>query len=162
MTKKTLHTDLESGFKIPDNYFNEFESDLLLELRLKDQVSKSGFELPEDYLDNLKIDIEKPESKSKVISLFNRKTLLYAASIAAITILVISIPEFNTTHNFATIDDDSMESYMLINDYDAYELGDLIIDSSAFEDAILKETITDASLEDYMYNNAELEDINIE
>lgn len=161
MTKKKLH-NVKSGFKTPDNYFNQFEVNLLSEIGLKERVSKTGFNIPDGYLDTFKVEINEPTSKTKVISLFNRKTLWYAASVAAITILLITIPNFKITDSFAAIDTESMESYMLTNDYDAYELSELFIDTNAFEEAILEESITDASLEDYLYNNAELEDINIE
>lgn len=161
MTKKKLH-NIKSGFKTPDNYFNQFEDNLLSEIRLKEQVSKTGFEVPDGYLDMFKVEINEPVPQSKVISLFSRKTIWYAASVAAVAILLINIPSFKTTDNFVAIDTESIESYMLDTDYDAYELGDLIIDPSAFEDAILEESITDASLEDYFYDNVELEDFNIE
>lgn len=161
MTKNKSH-NMKSGFKTPDNYFNQFEDNLLSEISLKERVSKTGFNIPDGYFETFKVEIKEPASKTKVISLFSRKTMWYAASVAAITVLLVNIPNFKTTDNFAAIGTESMESYMLTNDYDAYELSELFIDTNAFEEAILEESITDASLEDYLYNNAELEDINIE
>lgn len=161
MTKNKLH-NMKSGFKVPDNYFNQLEENLLSEISLKEHVSETGFNIPDGYFEMFKVEINEPASKTKVISLFSRKTMWYAASVAAIVILLINIPDFKATDNFAAIDTESMESYMLTNDYDAYELSELFIETKGFEAAILEESITDASLEDYLYDNAELEDINIE
>lgn len=162
MTKRKLH-NIESGFKTPDNYFNQFEDNLLREIKLKERVSNSGHKVPTGYFENFEVTIDKQNpTETKVISLFSRKTLLYAASIAAIAILIINIPAFKTTQNFASLDVESMETYMLDNDYSAYDLSDLITDSEAFEESILDEALINISLEDYFYENIELEDFNIE
>lgn len=163
MKKQKLHKDIKSGFKTPDNYFNTFEEQLLSELKLKEHVSKSGFNEPNGYLDNFKVELSKVQtSKPKVISLLNKKTILYAASIAAIFVLLLTIPSNEKEVNFASLDSESIENYLLISDFESSELNDLITNTTAFESKILEETLSDITLEDYLYNNSELEDFNLE
>jgi hypothetical protein len=52
MTKNSLK-NMETGFKVPKDYFENFEDRLLSELKLKETASPSGFKLPEDYFDSL-------------------------------------------------------------------------------------------------------------
>lgn len=166
MKNSKLHTIKESGFKTPDNYFQSFEESLLSEISLKEKSKSSGFSVPKNYFDTFemsKIDsvsIEKKETK--VIPLFSKKRWLYAASVAAIAILLISLPDFNQSVSFSSLDNESIENYILSNDYESSTLNNLITDPSAFEDAIYNEALSDVSLESYLYNNSELEDLNLE
>lgn len=163
MKKLKLHNDIKSGFKTPENYFNSFEEQLLSELKLKEQVSNSGFNEPKDYFNNFKVDLsEVKPSEPKVIPLFNNKTMLYVASIAAAFILLLTIPSNNNELNFASLDNDTIEDYLLISDFESSELNDLITNTTAFEDKILEETLNNIPLEDYLYNNSELDDFNLE
>ena len=163
MKKLKLHNDIKSGFKTPENYFNTFEEQLLSELKLKEQVSNSGFNEPKDYFNNFKVDLsEVKPSEPKVIPLFNKKTMLFVTSIAAAFILLLTIPSNNNELNFASLDNDTIEDYLLISDFESSELNDLITNTTAFEDKILEETLNNIPLEDYLYNNSELDDFNLE
>ncbi|UPS91490.1 MULTISPECIES: hypothetical protein [unclassified Bizionia] len=163
MKNSKLHTIKKTGFKTPDNYFKNFEETLLSEIALKEQSKASGFKVPENYFETFqvpKLDIVSEEkTETKVIPLFSKKTWLYAASIAAIAILVISLPDFNKPVSFSSLDNESIEDYILSNDYESSTLNNLIIDPSAFEDAIYTDALSDVSLESYLYNNSELEDL---
>lgn len=163
MKRQKLYKDIKSGFKTPDNYFNTFEDQLLSELNLKERVSKSGFKEPNDYLNNFEVDLSEVQtSKPKVISLLHKKTMLYAASIAAAFVLLLIIPRTEKEANFASLDSETIENYLLISDFESTELNDLITNTTAFESKILDETLSDIPLEDYLYNNSELEDFNLE
>lgn len=163
MKNNNLHTIKESGFKTPDNYFQNFEEALLSEISLKEKSKSSGFSVPKNYFETFDVSImdtvvtEKKETK--VIPLFSRKNWIYAASIAAITVLVITMPDFNKSVSFSSLDNESIENYILTNDYESSTLNNLITDPAAFEDAIYNEALSDVSLESYLYNNVDLEDL---
>lgn len=163
MKNTKLYINKNSGFKTPDNYFKDFEETLLHEITLKEKSKSSGFLVPDNYFETFKVSeldiVSNKKKTSKVISLFSKKNWLYAASIAAIAILIISLPDFNKSVNFSSLDNESIENYILSNDYESYTLNNLIIDPSAFEDAIYNEALSDISLENYLYNNSDLEDL---
>lgn len=166
MKNLNKHNISDTGFKTPDGYFNSFEEKLLLELKLKEKVNTPGFNVPENYFADFKVSTSidnKPKSEPKVISLFRNQKWLIAASIAAIFIVLVSMPTGqNNSLGFASLDSDSIESYLLTNDFDSAELNNLITNPSDFETSILEETLNDVPLEDYLYNNMELEDLNLE
>ncbi|WP_250434451.1 hypothetical protein [Hanstruepera flava] len=162
MTKNKLHNVKASGFKTPDDYFNQFEDNLLLELQLKENVSNSGFKAPEGYLNAFKVNVTPIESETKVIPLFNKKTILYVASIAAVFLMLLIIPTSKNNINFASLDSETLENYLLTSDFESVELSHLITNTSTFENSILEETLSDVNLEDYLYNNTELEDLDFD
>ncbi|EGV44039.1 hypothetical protein BZARG_1470 [Bizionia argentinensis JUB59] len=164
MKNRKLHTNKESGFKTPDSYFKDFEETLLSELVLKEKCKTSGFNVPDDYFKNFETSnrdtVLEEKKETKVIPLFSKKTTWYAASAAAIAILLISLPDFKESVSFSSLDNDSIENYILSNDYEASDFNNLITDPSAFENAIYNETLSDVSLESYLYYNSDLEDLN--
>lgn len=165
MKKHLLHNINKPGFKVPDNYFNNLEETLLSEIALKKSIPSTGFKTPDNYFENFKvhgIDTLSKKSNPKVISIFRKNPWLYVASAAALIVLLFNIATVNKPVNFASLDNESIENYILINDFETIELNNLIINPTAFENTILKEALSDASLEDYLYDNAELEDFNIE
>ena len=164
MKKIDLHNIRNTGFKTPDNYFNSFEENLLTELKLKEQVSNTGMKAPSGYFENFKITVpvnKTTKSESKVISLFRNQKWLVAASVAAVFVLFIFLPkEQSNALDFASLENESIENYILTNDFESVELNNLITNTEAFENAIMEEALSDVSLEDYLYDNAELEDFN--
>jgi len=86
MTKNNLHNIKETGFKAPKDYFDNLEDSILSEIKLKESSSDTGFKTPKDYFETLEDRIiEKTSEKKtpKVISLLNRRNLIYISSIAA-------------------------------------------------------------------------------
>lgn len=78
---------------------------------------KSGFRTPENYFDNLsaKVASRLPDIKPKTISIFSRKkSLVY--SVASIIVLVLMIPIYkNYTSNPSEIDALTLENYIRYN-----------------------------------------------
>ena len=78
---------------------------------------KSGFRTPENYFDNLsaKVASRLPDIKPKIISIFSRKkSLIYA--VASIIVLVLMIPIYkNYTSNPSEIDALTLENYIRYN-----------------------------------------------
>lgn len=109
MTKDKNTYRNKTGFKTPDNYFENFEVDTLKVLK-DDQSMKT----PDTYFENFKVDL--PQEKSKVVQL---KHFYYAASaIAAILILAFILnPLFKSDVNqdelkFSSIEQEELENYI--------------------------------------------------
>ncbi len=126
---------IASGFKVPDNYFENFSNDLIPKL---------------------------PEKQIKVISIFKiQKKWAYA--VAAVLILSISVPTVNRIiNNNPKIDDITLENYIAyhstISDNDVVDLlnaedikkikVDLKIDTEAIETEISTNEISEQELID--------------
>lgn len=163
MKKIGKHNISTTGFKTPKDYFETLENNLISELNLRDQVSESGLNIPDGYLEGFKVELPKSEFNTKVINLFNKKSWLYVASVAAVIIFIFTIPKIGSNAiTFASLDNDSIENYLLTNDLESVELSNLITNTTAFENIILEETLNDIYLEDYLYENIDVEDFNIE
>ncbi|RZK10887.1 MAG: hypothetical protein EOO46_08895 [Flavobacterium sp.] len=130
------HPNIASGFKAPDNYFED------LEKRIMEQL---------------------PAQEPKVIPLFaRRKTWMMSA--VAILVLALSIPVYNNFYNTSEeIDAASMENYLayqsnisqydLINLLDSEDIQSLDVDL-ALEDNTIEDILTNNNnLENYIYEN---------
>ncbi|WP_290700275.1 hypothetical protein [Lacinutrix sp.] len=147
MTNKNLHNIKNSGFKVPQNYFEGLEDSILAEAKLKSIVNDSGFKTPEGYLDNFEVLIKK---ETKVISIFSRKNILAVSSIAAALVLFFSLNLFNnSTLSINDLETTTVDNYIL----DETEIGDL---TSLFQDIELNEnqfidySISDETLDSYL------------
>ena len=82
-------------FKVPTNYFDEFENHLLNKINEEVLPKNIGFKTPTGYFNKLDFKIKrKKNSKLKVgklIPVVSKKTFMFAASIAAMVILVFSV-----------------------------------------------------------------------
>lgn len=147
MNKNNLPYRKNPGFSVPPNYFEELENELF-DMVTNNEVSqesnlskieKSGFIVPENYFANLEGDIlKKLDAEPKVVSLFNKENLLYAASIAAIFIALAGVFFLNPP-NTATWDDievSVLESYI---DDNNINFSTPEISSFLFEDGIFLE-----------------------
>jgi hypothetical protein len=129
------------------------------EFRLDNEPKiSSGFKIPENYFDDLseKINANLPKTEPKVISIFqNRKAWLY--SVAAILIVGISILMVQQLQNKPTFDSEFLESYIAqnttISEYDLLEL----LEKEDLENMQIDLNIQDAVLEEIVTNNANLE-----
>lgn len=78
-------TKINSGFKVPENYFDQFEKRILKEL---------------------------PKKEPKVVSIFYRKQL-WISSVAAVLLLVIAIPTYlNSIKTTTVLDSSNIENYL--------------------------------------------------
>ncbi|WP_310559036.1 hypothetical protein [Flavobacterium sp.] len=122
---------IESGFKIPDNYFENFS---------------------ERLLNNL------PEKEIKVIPIYEkRKTWIYA--VAAVLVLAISVPVLNQYFNKSNeIENLVLENYLAsntsINDHD---IADLLTDDD-IQKIKIDMNIEDKTIENELSGNENLEE----
>lgn len=134
--KLDKHPRITSGFKAPDDYFEEFEEKIMKQL---------------------------PAQEPKVISLFERNRT-WMMSAVAILVLALMVPVYtNFFQSEEEIDAVSMENYLtyqsnisqydLINLLDSEDIQTLDIDL-AVEDKTLEDILTNtANLENYIYEN---------
>lgn len=126
---------------------------------------ESGFKTPENYFDNFSARVmeQLPKEEPKTISLFSkRKTWLYAA--AAILVLALTIPVFYT--NFSSrsseIDETTLENYIsyhstvsdadLVNLLDEKDIQKININLNIDDKLIENELSQDSNLEHYILN----------
>ena len=176
MDKKQKHTidfinqktGKKTGFKTPDNYFNEIEETIYSSLFIENLPKEKGFKTPDNYFDKIetsvlsKLSLEK-STNTKVISLRKRVLQYIPAAAAASVLLFIGINYFNTqkiTFDDITVAD--VESWYE-NGYGNTNTDELatVINPSDIEEDILS-SISDENLEDYLYtidNNTLLNEI---
>ncbi|MFV0541000.1 MAG: hypothetical protein ACK5MZ_07140 [Aestuariibaculum sp.] len=162
MEHKKLHNINNSGFKVPESYFNHLENTLLSEIKLKEAGNVSGFKLPQNYLETLENKITqklKQEDKPKVIPLF-KKNIIYATSIAAAIVLLLTLIPSNTQTNWNNLDTDTLENYMINEvDLDTYEIANLFTNQLLDETGFTELNFNEETLENYLLSNSNLEDL---
>ncbi|VXB00310.1 conserved hypothetical protein [Flavobacterium sp. 9AF] len=124
MNMKDFNLDVEpkikSGFQIPENYFEQFESKMLNQL---------------------------PKNESKVVSLFHRKQI-WISSIAALLLVMIAIPVYQSMNKNNAIEVTTLENY-LVSEYSTYDIIDKLSteDINALENDL---TLNDDAVESYL------------
>lgn len=123
MNKKGLPYRKDSGFKVPENYFETFEARLREKVSMESEAdlpeTTSPFKVPDSYFENfssrLQEKLEIGEQPVKVISLSRRKVLSYVAGIAAVLAVVFG-SLWNTPaepDDFNDLDLLTVENYLL-------------------------------------------------
>lgn len=136
---KTFNLDnepkIETGFKVPENYFEDFSAKMMQQL---------------------------PENESKIFSIYaNRRTWIYAA--AAVIVLAFSLPIYNNYFsNSSEIDEETLENYItyhstvsdtdLVNLLDEQDIQKISIDID-IDDVIIENELSETNnLEYYILN----------
>lgn len=117
-----LHNSkIKSGFKVPENYFENFEDRLLSQIESKEEP--------------------------KVISLFHRKQV-WISAIAAVFVALIAIPVYFNSVTTEKISNQTLENYLTI-EYNTYDLIDNLSeeDIQGLETSV---SLNDAAVEDYL------------
>ncbi|MGA9589807.1 MAG: hypothetical protein WBV11_08260 [Salegentibacter sp.] len=171
MKQNNLPYRKNPGFKIPDDFFAGFEQEMMDLVNAPDslktdelnQMKGTGFKVPAGYFENFEEEfIKKNNRKSgRIISLFNRKNLLYAASVAAIFIGILRTIYFHRQPeaSWDNVQLSALEDY-LSESYDdgLIEINTAGASSSLFENNYLvdendfEEVNPDAAL-DYLNEN---------
>lgn len=145
-----------SGFKTPQNYFDDFEERLFQKIEEEQFPKSSGFKVPDGYFKNLDGRILKSVTQSnstekkKVISLIPKKYFGYAAAIAAC--LLVAIQVFTPQGEHPNIDsikismldkyiEDgylNMNLYELTNYFEASDISGLHIDLELIPEGVLE------------------------
>lgn len=153
MKPKALQHIKTTGFKVPEAYFEHMDDAIFNHVKLKTRVTDSGYTVPNTYFEQLDTQIlNAVKPKSKVISLFSRKNLIYLSGMAAAILIFIQISTPKEPSNQDIVD------YLLEQDIDTYDLATVLnIDTIDIEDDL--NPYTDESLEDYIIDDINIEDI---
>jgi hypothetical protein len=114
----------KSGFKVPENYFGDFEARMLDKVRsLEGETTlpenANPFKTPDSYFDNFETrlfeKLEKDKKDPKVISLLKNKYLSYVATIAAVLAIIFATHQYTRTQSFdfEDLEITEVENYLL-------------------------------------------------
>jgi hypothetical protein len=139
----------EPGFKIPENYFEEFSDKLFSKITENSIPKETGFKAPNTYFDDLEdailFTVEKTTNKRKT----KIRLLTTISSIAAALLLYLGIAKYKQS-NSVTFDS------ITVTDIQAYiEAGNMSIDTYAL--ASIDETI---NLDELLENSLSDKEIN--
>ncbi|MCB0462852.1 MAG: hypothetical protein R2816_11820 [Flavobacteriaceae bacterium] len=159
----------QSGFKVPEGYFNHLEDTVFDKLNSKsklDTIKNPGFKVPKDYFltveDNVVNTIKQKEKEIKVVSLFNKKNLLYYSGIAAVLVLMFTIFKPDSELSFDSLETELVESYISTYNINSSDLATLWNETDLNDVAFSDYEFLDESVEDYILENSTLEDLIID
>lgn len=163
MSNNSLHNIKKTGFKVPQDYFNNLDDDLFTIAKLKNEVNKTGFSAPNNYFNTLEASIfnkiSKTQQPSKIISIFSKKNLVYVSSIAAAVILLFSLTLFNNQNtNWNTLDVDTVENYILNEDLTSYDIANLFADEDFNIENFVNHDFEEENIESYLIDHIDLDD----
>ena len=163
MNTNKLHNIKDTGFKVPKDYFGSLEDVILTDLKLKEKAPDSGYKVPDNYFDALENKITNallPEKEVKVIKLFTWRKAAYVSSVAASLILMFNI-FFNNTNKVTieNIETASIENYILNEDLESSEIASLFTDEDLSDVQLINDGYSSETLENYIFDNLEIEDI---
>ncbi|GAA4961257.1 hypothetical protein [Algibacter aquimarinus] len=169
MKNENLNNIKTPGFKTPDNYFESFDDVLLNKLKTEktlNTVKTTGFKTKKDYFDNLEDKILNKLSKkndTKVISLVSRKTIIYVSSIAAAILLLFNLSIFGrTTETFDNLETETVENYIIDENISSYEIAALLTQEQIEENITIDYSIDEDNIQEFLINNADIEDLMVE
>lgn len=166
MNKEIKHIKT-TGFKTPDNYFDTIEDNVMDNIKLNDVLNNksNGQTIPDGYFNTIEDSvferINSSKKEVKVIRLFTRRNMLYAASIAAaiILMLIVILP---SNPSFSNLELESVENYIYQESYSSEDIAALLTEEELTEVLYADSSYSDDSLEDYILDNTTIEDLIIE
>ncbi len=165
--QKDLNNIKNTGLKVPKDYFNTLEDTILSKIKaesiIKD-IDSPGFEIPNGYLDTLEDTVFNTLPKkenSKVISLFSKKNLIYITGVAAAIVIMFGFFWNNTNASEMELDYEMVESYLIDQNISSFEIASLLTEEELLNinSEIMDEAYNDESMEDYLLENVNFEDI---
>ena len=167
MNNNKLHTVKTSGFKTPDNYFNEIEDVICNVAKLSDTIKQPGFTTPDNYFESLESKITTAitkEEEPKVIPLFSWQKVMAVSAVAAVVLLMFNLSSTSTTNSlgFSDIETVSIENYISEEDFTTEDFSALINENELSYSNFTENSLTDASIEEYLIENASIEDLIID
>ncbi len=155
---KELNQIKKSGFKTPENYFNDLEDHLLSNIKLSEKIEASGFKIPENYLETIEDNIlKKTHNTSSKVIVFKRNYLYAISSIAAAVLLLISLNlSKSSTTTIDLVDNEAIENYIL-EEFETDELASLFDDNELLETDFINFELTNTLIESTIENGDDLE-----
>jgi hypothetical protein len=164
MKNKNLHNIKSSGFKIPEDYFDTLEKKVLNKIdggyTLKN-IKSNSFKVPENYFDTIESRIterlSEEDQDTKVISLINKKTVIYISSIAAAILILFNLTIFDNHPSFDNLETETVENYILDENISSYEMASLFSTDLLNESDFVEHDFDEENLKEYLLNNADIE-----
>ncbi|WP_025741675.1 hypothetical protein [Aquimarina pacifica] len=164
----------KSGFKVPKDYFENFEDELSKNTEfyasksdsyLSNIKSDSGFRVPKEYFTDVEKNILKKTdsgvTKGKLINLrTNKRAIIYVSGIAAMIAILFSLNiNYKSTQNINDIDVAELYGYLteetlVLNEEDILSLFD---DNITYSEVFVDDMTTNEELMNYL-SEEELED----
>jgi hypothetical protein len=160
----------KSGFKVPENYFDDFEKRIFKKIESETLPKETGFKVPDGYFDNLEDTLlqrlHTEEKSQKVIQLNSRSTWVYLTAIAACLAIIVSmlvknesiVKQMNSL-KIASIENYIDEGYL---DLESYEVLALLDDEDLTNINLENDIFSEESLENYLLENSIEETLLIE
>lgn len=160
MKKNNLHNIKDSGFKVPDNYFDQVESEIYNQIRLREKVATSGFKTPEGYFENFEDDLLSQLAKDETIKMFSYTKVISAIAIAACLVLMFNV-FFNTSEelSFDSLETASIENYLEDEDFSTYELASFLNVAELQKSDFINTSIPEEQLKNYLLEHSDIEDL---
>lgn len=168
MKKNKLTAHFKSGFKVPNNYFEDFEAKMMRTISrehstLDQYEGKPGFTAPKNYFDSLEdqvlAKVERPEPRGMVISLFSKKKFYYAAGVAAMFAGIIStlLLEPNQVNSMDSVELSALEEYIDQEsmDFNLNEITSFIYEEGFVLDKVSISDLSDDAVFDYLSDHGE-------
>ena len=122
--KKNQLGHIESGFKVPEGYFRDFEARMMEKITSEKEEKmllhgENPFIVPEGYFshfeDRLLERLQEQPKEPKVIQLFSRRSLSYVASVAAVLVVILTTVFLGNSDQvtFEDLDIVAVENYLL-------------------------------------------------
>lgn len=164
MRKSHLHNLKETGFKTPDRYFDAFDDRLLQKLNVqKEMPADPGYTVPENYFENFDDTLLmrlKNDDSSKIRTLVSWRNAAYITGVAASLVLMVSVfikSKDNLSIN--QVETASIESYLHNENLNIYDIASFLNEEDLVLDDFVSNTFTEESLENFLLNNASIEDL---
>jgi len=163
MSKNKLHNIKNSGFKTPNDYFDNLEDSIMNQINLSEKIEDTGFKTPDNYFESLEDNLlDKVSHKPKVISMFTKRNLIYASSIAAALVIMLSVYFNRNEITFDNLETVSIENYLYDEGFDTYEIASLLTEEELSTDNFVDSQLSDELIENYLIENTTIEDLILE
>ena len=162
MKQNRLHNIKETGYKTPKGYFESLEDQIISQIKLS-EFDTTGFKIPEGYLDSFESRVINSLSEKetiKVISLFSKRTIIYASSIAAAILLLLNLSIFE--NDSWDLEAQTVENYIIDEAISSYEIASLLEDEDLIEENFVNYNFSAENIENYVLDNADIEELILE
>lgn len=156
--KKELPNIKSSGFKIPENYFESLDEQILAKITLQELAPKQNpFQIPSGYFETNAekafAKAVKPQQQVKVIPIYKKNIFRFAASVAAVILIAVSVFQFQNLNQNKT-DEYFTLSTLIESDFIDLSLIDFeyLLTDEMLDGELILSSINKDELEDYLLN----------
>ena len=154
MSKEKFKHTKNVGFKVPEDYFESFESNLFEKIKTTSALEPkidSGFKVPKNYFETFS-----PKVKSD--NLINLNQILYLSGMAAAILLMFTLFLPKDKPSFDGLEIATIEYYLLNESYEAAEIAGLLNEDELSLDTF-NVTLDSDEMETYILENTAIENL---